>query len=498
MSDVTSPARRAPEPVIQPLGAEFLPAGHPPSVEKQDDWMLPPPSKFKDKPSPAADGFSKVYPSSPFNKDIHNDEYGLGNFRKYPDSSVTEIVAPSASKPTNSTMAYALFSNADAAKESGKNSNVTAHIRVSSQPESFATPSRPPSTRPTQTWSSGPPIQSTTYQTNIPTSSRNRGRSKLPEPEAFLDPVQSRTAASSSHPSDQAYRRPASNVPSEESILKTPSSLAPSMLKPTASRTSIPASTISQQDSRKKGLFGMFKSKSSSTQATAENPYEVWNPPTASEDVRKNTAAIPTAGGKPVEARASLSKSFFKSKGQAPTATDTVYEVWNPSLPHDRAKIATTVDAGMNASFSDLKPSSISRSKVPPPITVPISIPTVSERKSPNHKVFTPFRYLTTKRNRTMSAASVEAVDGTAPNTVVGSPTASMNSSQPPIQPPPMRDTQQATHEWRERKESETRNNRYRVLRPGVVFDVPQDPHQDKQNLRYVKTSRSARASNAR
>ncbi|KAJ3824367.1 hypothetical protein EV361DRAFT_775143, partial [Lentinula raphanica] len=127
----------------------------------------------------------------------------------------------------------------------------------------------------------------------------------------------------------------------------------------------------------------------------------------------------------------------------------------------------------------------------PPPITVPISIPTngISERKSPNHKVFTPFRYLTTKRNRTMSAASVEAVDGTAPNTVVGSPTASMNSSQPPIQPPPMRDSQQATHEWRDRKESDSRNNRLRVLRPGVVFDVPQDPHQDKQNLRYNKTS---------
>ncbi|KAJ3763462.1 hypothetical protein EV360DRAFT_8084, partial [Lentinula raphanica] len=119
----------------------------------------------------------------------------------------------------------------------------------------------------------------------------------------------------------------------------------------------------------------------------------------------------------------------------------------------------------------------------PPPITVPISIPTngISERKSPNHKVFTPFRYLTTKRNRTMSAASVEAVDGTAPNTVVGSPTASMNSSQPPIQPLPLRDSQQATHEWRDRKESDSRNNRLRVLRPGVVFDVPQDPHQDKQ-----------------
>ncbi|KAE9399315.1 hypothetical protein BT96DRAFT_777821, partial [Gymnopus androsaceus JB14] len=56
--------------------------------------------------------------------------------------------------------------------------------------------------------------------------------------------------------------------------------------------------------------------------------------------------------------------------------------------------------------------------------------------------------------------------------------------------PPSVRDTQQATHEWRDRKESETRNTRYRVQRPGVVFDVPHDPSQDKQNLRYVKTSR--------
>ncbi|KAF9069920.1 hypothetical protein BDP27DRAFT_1221861 [Rhodocollybia butyracea] len=192
---------------------------------------------------------------------------------------------------------------------------------------------------------------------------------------------------------------------------------------------------------------------------------------------------------KPGDGKSSISKSLFKSKA----SSGNPYEVWTPPV-QQKANSPAVVDI----KTSDVKPG-ISRSKVPPPITVPPSVP-ITERKSPNHKVFTPFRYLNTKRNRTVSAASVEAVDGTAvslPNTVVGSPTASMNSSQPPILPPPVRDTQQATYEWRERKESETRNNRSRVLRPGVVFDVPQDPHQDKQNLRYVKTSRSTRPSNA-
>ena len=156
------------------------------------------------------------------------------------------------------------------------------------------------------------------------------------------------------------------SVPSEESILKTPSSLAPSMLKPTTSRSSIPASVSSHQDSRKKsGIFGMFRSK------TPEQPqpkYEIWHPPTSTKVHHHNDL---------------------------------------PSKTEPSAKLGTSSDRKVVASLS-------SRGKVPLPITVPIPIPPASGRKSPGNKVFTPFRYLTSKRNRTMSAASVEAVDGTA------------------------------------------------------------------------------------
>jgi hypothetical protein len=140
------------------------------------------------------------------------------------------------------------------------------------------------------------------------------------------------------------------------------------------------------------------------------------------------------------------------------------------------------------------------RVKVPPPITVPGQPIPISGRKSPNSKVFTPFRYLTTRRNRTVSAASAEAVMGTAvskvpkyviltselheqTNTVVGSPTASMHS-QNPLQPPPVRDPARATQQWREDLGIGPKD---KIQRPGVVFDVADEPSQDKQRLRPVK-----------
>lgn len=145
----------------------------------------------------------------------------------------------------------------------------------------------------------------------------------------------------------------------------------------------------------------MFKSRapSNQTQPATENPYEVWKP-SLTQDSK------PDAGPVDVYPETSISKSKTPS---SQTRTDNSYEVWNPPVTyHSRDK---------PGGLTDTKPS-IVRSKVPPPITVPISIP-ITERKSPNHKVFTPFRYLSSKRNRTVSAASVEAVDGTAVSSVV-------------------------------------------------------------------------------
>lgn len=158
------------------------------------------------------------------------------------------------------------------------------------------------------------------------------------------------------HNPSQPLQIPTARPPSEVSILKTPSSLAPSMLKPTISRTSIPVSTTSQ-DSRKRGLFSMFKSK---PQPPAQT-YEVWNPPSAQ----------------------GVEKTNNRSKAEPPK--------------HSR------MDA-------DPKVSATPKARDPKPTPIPVA----SGHKTPNSRVFTPFRYLTSKRHRTMSAASVEAQDGTA------------------------------------------------------------------------------------
>ncbi|KAK1232950.1 hypothetical protein PQX77_003864 [Marasmius sp. AFHP31] len=223
--------------------------------------------------------------------------------------------------------------------------------------------------------------------------------------------------------------RSSSRPPSEE-ILKTPSSLAMS-LKPTVSRTSIPTSVQTQSEHRKKGFLSRFKPKTSQPQ----EPYQIWHPGESALDV--------------------------SGKHSSPENVE-----------------------------SDRKPLS-SRVKVPPPINVQIPIGSTTERKSPSAKPFTPFRYLTSKRNRTMSVVSVEANNGTATNTV-GSPTASMHSSQPPFHTPSRRDPFTATQEWRDAGGS-MRDRYKKIQRPGVVFDVKHEPSQDKQNLGYSKSKSRSR-----
>ncbi|KAJ6547497.1 hypothetical protein B0H19DRAFT_1165970 [Mycena capillaripes] len=133
-----------------------------------------------------------------------------------------------------------------------------------------------------------------------------------------------------------------------------------------------------------------------------------------------------------------------------------------------------------------------SKPKVPPPITVPNPTLPISDRKSPNSRVFTPFRYLTSKRNRRVSTASMDAVDGTAPNTVMGSPTASMQSSQMPAQSPPQRDPRVATQDWRNQEESDIlARGKPRRMRPGVVFDVAEDPLEETKRSRPTRIKKA-------
>lgn len=62
-----------------------------------------------------------------------------------------------------------------------------------------------------------------------------------------------------------------------------------------------------------------------------------------------------------------------------------------------------------------------------------------------------------------------------------------MHSTQPPFQPPPLRDAVAATQEWRKAEVAEARGRpggKVRRQRPGVVFDVAEEPAEEGQRLR--------------
>jgi len=101
-----------------------------------------------------------------------------------------------------------------------------------------------------------------------------------------------------------------------------------------------------------------------------------------------------------------------------------------------------------------------------------------------------------------MSSASIEAQDGTQvysehvfsdqlqSNVILESPTLSVDS-QPPIQAPPLRDPILATQEWIERETTKA-PSKVRRTRPGVVFDVAEDPLEGQHRPRPTRARPSA------
>ncbi|KAF7294991.1 Phosphatidylserine synthase [Mycena indigotica] len=266
----------------------------------------------------------------------------------------------------------------------------------------------PPVTKPAE-----PPV----VVTPIPTE---RTRS-VPPPSHDIPPARppSRAAAVPPPPTAQPFpsssSRPMQRMPSEESILRTPSSIAQSILHPTISRTSV------SSEAKKKGLLDMFRQR----------------PPDP-----------------PIDRPSSRARSRT-----------------TPEISEDRR-----------------------RRHPPPPIAIPPpGTPMIADRKSPNSRVFTPFRILSNKRRRRVSTASMDAVNGTAPNTVMGSPTASMQSSQIPSQLPPVRDPMTATQDWRNHEETQIKaRGKRRRRRPGVVFDVAEDPSEEYKPKPKMRARRSS------
>ncbi|KAH9951926.1 hypothetical protein B0H21DRAFT_714886 [Amylocystis lapponica] len=103
--------------------------------------------------------------------------------------------------------------------------------------------------------------------------------------------------------------------------------------------------------------------------------------------------------------------------------------------------------------------------------------------------MFTPFRLLS-KRHRTVSSASVDAVDGTVANTVItgADSTRSSTAGRPS---PPLRDPVIAAQEWRNREEAELAGRgTYRRRRPGVVFDVEENAGETQRPPQRISARR--------
>ncbi|GJJ12091.1 hypothetical protein Clacol_006332 [Clathrus columnatus] len=90
--------------------------------------------------------------------------------------------------------------------------------------------------------------------------------------------------------------------------------------------------------------------------------------------------------------------------------------------------------------------------------------------KSP--KLFSSLK-LFSKRNRTMSTASMDALDGTT-TTVMNSPSSSAPDIPGAPPSPPVRDALLATQEWRDDETNQFTKSK-RPHRPGVTFDCPED-----------------------
>jgi len=128
-----------------------------------------------------------------------------------------------------------------------------------------------------------------------------------------------------------------------------------------------------------------------------------------------------------------------------------------------------------------------SNKPIPPPISIP---PRFDEHFMNGHNL--PKHLISSKKFRTVSIASLEAMDGTANNTTVGSPTSSRMSPTPGVMTPPLQDPYEATATWlnNEEKELEDRGA-VRRRRPGVTFDLTDDDTpKSRGNYRLARASR--------
>ncbi|KAI6005512.1 hypothetical protein EDD15DRAFT_644469 [Pisolithus albus] len=146
-------------------------------------------------------------------------------------------------------------------------------------------------------------------------------------------------------------------------------------------------STDSKDSTKKKNaLFSLFRTKSGSKQY--ENPTP--SPPTRTSTDQQRSHAEPTA-------TAISSQRAAKEHKERPSIQQAA---------------ATTTSSHVNGGPLHSQPKS--RSKPSNPVTAPPVKPNTRERKESGSNLLTPFKFLTmnSRRNRTISGASLDACDG--------------------------------------------------------------------------------------
>lgn len=215
-------------------------------------------------------------------------------------------------------------------------------------------------------------------------------------------------------------------------------------------------------------------------------------PPTKSTPSKRNFIAP-----LPPDIRSNSSSS----NPQPPTPKS--YEIWLPPSAQSDQIPSRSTPAPAYRRDAEREPdrtrrtSAIPRARSPSPPRRSQYLPYQPSVSDP--RLANPYHYIKTRKMRTMSTVSLEAQDGAA-STVIGSPTASI-LSQIPINVPPEQDPILAAREW---TEAAPITPGQRIRRPGLVWELPEDPppihHQQDHRRPESRSSRSRRprSSNSR
>ena len=283
-----------------------------------------------------------------------------------------------------------------------RNSHAITHTPAN--PAARQTPSRhhhssSAPTIPVSSLTQPPPVRSQTQPTlRVPPTVSPMPVRPYPTMQAAGDPYTGRHPVSG-YPSTPApnfrQMRHAVPSPSQESELNTPSSLAVSTKLPIVSDEPIAPvmSTQSYQEPKKKNGFfhGLFRSKSS---AQKQHPHEA-----KMVDASSRGQLPPVKFAPPKQ---------YDSDSKVGMAPSKLKKAKTPGATHP--PVSTSVS---QPPLSQPQPPSTPMPMAPPPTPMPMAPPpTPFTRMSTAPNAFTSFRVVS-KRHRTMSGASAEAVDGT-------------------------------------------------------------------------------------